>query len=443
VNTIGVLLWKDLRRAWRNPAAWLVFLAMPLVVTALVGLAFGPKARPTELGRIRFALVDEDDSQLTRILRGALNQREASTNLEAAVLGRAEALAQIQDDKLSGMVVIPAGFTRNYLGGTNVATFELLKNPAESVHPAVLEELLGVLVAGLDALKKLLGPELPAWQALFEGEADYHRVAELIVRAGDRLQAARKLLSPLRVSYTRQTWNPDVGGPANSPAGTGSNSSGAARRGTQGRAAPAPAFNLFAYLLPGLTAMFLLYLAEHAGRDVQRELQQRTLQRFRTLRHELYGFVASKAVFSVVFLLLSSAIVLVGGGLIFGIHWRRPLPVAVLTASYCLFAGGLMTLAPAVVRDARAAQVLGNVGATLLGLAGGSAFPAENFPALVRQYVCPALPNYWYVDAVRSLTSRPGATEWVWVATGVGLLGATLMAAAAVLLRRSLEKGPV
>jgi len=57
-----------------------------------------------------------------------------------------EALGQIRDNKLSTMVVIPAGFTRSYLATTNPVTLELVKNPAESIHPAVLEELMGALV---------------------------------------------------------------------------------------------------------------------------------------------------------------------------------------------------------------------------------------------------------------------------------------------------------
>jgi ABC-2 type transport system permease protein len=139
MKTLGVLLLKDLRRAWRNPVSWLVFLAIPLVITALIGLVFGPKSNDTSLGRIKFALVDEDNSALTRFLRGAINQGKGGEHLDPVFLGRAEALQQIQDDKLSAMVVIPAGFTRDYLRTTNVVSLELVKNPAQSIYPAVLE----------------------------------------------------------------------------------------------------------------------------------------------------------------------------------------------------------------------------------------------------------------------------------------------------------------
>jgi len=156
---LGVLLAKDLRRAWRNPMPWLIFIAVPLVIVALIGTAFGPRAAGEGgLGRIRFALVDEDDSPLTSLLRGAANQSEGGKHLEPVLLERAEAERQVRDNQLSAMLVIPRGFTRDYLTTANVVTLELVKNPAQSIHPAVMEELLAVVVTGLDALKQHLGP---------------------------------------------------------------------------------------------------------------------------------------------------------------------------------------------------------------------------------------------------------------------------------------------
>ena len=200
MNTLRVLLWKDLRRAWRNPVGWVIFLVIPVAITALVGMAFGPKSSSGGLGRIRFALVDEDDTMLTRFLKGGLNQGEGSQYLEPLLLDKDEALRQVREDKISALLIIPKGFTSNYLVTTNVVTLQLIKNPAQSIHPAVLEELVGVLATALDAVKRNFGDELPQWQALFDGPGDYHRVAQLIVRAGDRIEAARKILSPLRVT---------------------------------------------------------------------------------------------------------------------------------------------------------------------------------------------------------------------------------------------------
>ena len=429
MKTLGVLLWKDLRRAWRNPAGWLVFLAIPLVITALIGAIFGPKSNTNALGRIRFAVVDEDNSVLSKFLRGGLNQGEGGQYLEPVFLSRAEALQQVQKEKLSAMLVIPAGFTHAYLASTNVVILELVKNPAQSIHPAVLEELLEVVVTGLDALKRNFGPDLPDWEAVLAGGGDYHRVAELIVRAGDRVEAARKLLLPPRVSYARQS----EAGKAEVPSTNGHQMA----KGTS-----APAFNIFGYLLPGMASMFLLFLGENASRDIRRELEQRTLQRFRTLHTRLYTFVGGKVVFCLVFLLLGSAVMLGGGGLLFRIDWRDPLALCVLTASYCAFASGLMMLVPALFGDHQSSQALGSVIAMALSLAGGSTFPARQLPAFMRDHVTSLMPNYWYIEAVRGTAFYPNPGNWLGAAVKLTLLGGALMLLAAFLLRKNLEKNP-
>jgi len=112
MRTLALLLRKDLLRAWRNPIGWLIFLAIPLLITCIIGLIFGPKSKEPGLGRIRFAIVDEDNSALTRLLHGAVNQREANEHFDPVFLERAEALKQVQAGKLSAMLLIPQGFTR-------------------------------------------------------------------------------------------------------------------------------------------------------------------------------------------------------------------------------------------------------------------------------------------------------------------------------------------
>jgi ABC-type multidrug transport system permease subunit len=441
MKTLRVLLIKDLRRAWRNPVGWLVFLAIPLVITALIGMVFGPKSSDNALGRIKFALVDEDDSVLTRMLRGAISQGKGAEHLDTVYLGRGEALRQLQNDQLSAVVVIPAGFTRAYLGATNIASLELVKNPAQSIYPAVLEELLGAVVTALDALKRNLASELSDWQAVLEGGGDYHRVSALMVRAGDKLKAARKSLFPPLITYANETESSNPAGSAQAAAPGEGKTPEQKPGGAGGAARKEPGFNIFGYLLPGLVSMFLLFLGENASRDIHREMEQRTLQRFRSLHHQLYDFVASKVVFCLVFLMLGSAVMLGGGGLLFRIDWRNPLALFLLTASYCMFASGLMTLLPALLGDHRSSQALANVVAMLLGMVGGATIPARQLPAFLRDHVSPLLPNYWYTEAVRSVAfdSHPGG--WLSVVLKLALVGAALMALAAWLLRRGLERG--
>jgi len=314
---LGLLLAKDLRRARRNPLPWLMSLIVPLAITALVGLVFGGQSDSGALGRIRFAVVDEDKTVLSDFLRGAANQGEGGKYLEPVFMEREDALRQINDNKISAVLIIPTNFMRNYLTGREAVSLELIKNPAESIHPAVLEELLGAVVTALNAVSRNFNSEFPEWQAVIEGRDDYHKVSELIDRAGDKLKMVKKYINPPLVSYEKE-------GPADEAAGvegkSGAANGGASKSGAS-KNAPAKtagakagsADDIFAFLLIGMSALFLLFLAGNAMSDLYRELSQRTFQRYQTMRDSLVPFLASKAVFAFVMLLLGSAIMLAGG----------------------------------------------------------------------------------------------------------------------------------
>ena len=158
---LRVLLAKDLRRAWRNPLPWLINLIVPLAMTALLGMVFGGNSDSGALGRIRFAVVDEDKSVLSDFLRGAANQREGGKYLEPVFLDRTNALKLVNENKISAVLIIETNFMRNYLTGRQPVRLELIKNPAESIHPAVLEELLGAVVTALNAVSRNFNSEFP------------------------------------------------------------------------------------------------------------------------------------------------------------------------------------------------------------------------------------------------------------------------------------------
>jgi hypothetical protein len=202
---------------------------------------------------------------------------------------------------------------------------------------------------------------------VFDGAGDHRRVAELIVRAGDKFEVARRYLAPPLITYKRESKSAQ-------PASTGP------ADGTNPTRKTGPTFNLFAFLLPGLASMFLLFLGNTAMGDFRRELQQRTLARLRTLRPGLLPFVTSKVLFSVVMLLVSAAIMLGAGGLLFRIDWRVPLAIMTLTISYCVFASGFTALLGVAVVNEERGDAFGNVAAMAGGWPVAAPFRPSNCP---------------------------------------------------------------
>ena len=414
---LWTLLIKDLKRARRNPWPYLINLALPLCITALIGLTFGPSSKDGVLGQITVAVVDDDDSVLSSLLRGAMNQGDFKKHLEARFLERKEAFKQIHDNKISAVLIIPKGFTRAYLAGEGRVALELIKNPAQSFYPAILEELLQVTVAGLNAVARNLRSDLPEWNDVFEkeGRPDMQRIAGLLVRVGDRFEKAEHYLFPPLVGYETATQ---------------------AKAKTE-----SPGFNIFAFLLPGMAAMFLMFLADHAIRDLYHENQARTLDRFRTLHDRLLPFVISKVVLAMAVVGLGSIVMFGGSVLIFRIHWERPLEMAAVILAFGLFAAGFMAVIAALARNERRANALNSVLVMCLSFVGGSFFPARQLPPLFRDHLSPLMPNYWFIESLRGLQSGAGEMAWVWAALKLFAFGLALVIAASWIFQRALTKG--
>lgn len=420
---LTVLLWKDLRRARRNPVPYLIHLCLPLVITGLLGLMFsGRGSGSSPLGEIRVAVVDEDDSALTRLLRGALSQDGGAERLESRFLPREEALREVTNGTVAAAVVLPRGFTRDFLAGREGITVELIKNPAQQIHPAVVEEGLGVLVTALNAAAQNFGPDLAAWRDLLTKDPSPSpaALAGQVEKTAARIEAARRRLDPIPVGFERETRPSASTGPPRQPGGT----------------------NLFAYLLPGLAAMFLVFLADVAMRDLHREVRERTFERFCTLPQPAWIFVLGKVLFALVMVSLGAAVLLGGGGWVFRFAWRQPMAVLALALSFSLFATGLMAALAGIVGGGRRGEVLNTLVAMGLGLAGGGAFPAESLPPFLREHVTAHLPTAWYIDATRASQDLGSVSAaWPGVAAQLAALGLLLTLSAAWLLRRRLESG--
>jgi ABC-type Na+ efflux pump permease subunit len=424
------LLAKDLRRTWRNPLPWLINLIVPLVMTALIGLVFGGNSGGG-LGKIRFAVVNENNSRLSQFFRHAAasmtGENSSGIQLDPIFTNRVEAMRLINADQISAVLIIPTNFLHDYLLDSQPVSLQLIKNPAESVHPAVLEEGLGVIVTAMNALARNFQSEFPAWQAVIDGngDGDYHQIAALVDRAGDKLKAAKNYIDPPLVIYTKETPEDET----NQVVSTG----GTAKSNSNN--------NIFAYLLIGLSAMFLLFLASNAMNDLYRELRQRTFERYQTLRDSLVPFLASKAMFTVVMLLLCGALMLGGGGLIFRIHWEHPLALMTLTLGYACFAAAFYAVLVALMPDERRSAVLSSLAGLGLGLVGGCAFPPQQLPAFLREHITRHLPSYWFADTMRDL--QYGGTDVAWSLTLLKLVAtsAVLLVLAAMLFRRKFKAG--
>lgn len=416
------LIVKDLKRLRNNPWQILIFLTIPLLLTGLIGLAFAPKGDSQGLGKIQLGIVDEDDSLLGGFLRSAGNQGEANEYIEPQVLERIEAERLLKDNKLSAIIIIPEGFTDALLDNADIPAIELIKNPAQSFHPAITEELLGILAEGLSAVSSVLSGELQTLKSVFDDdEFDYRTLSSLIEESGDKLEGVSDYIFPPLISYDQNNDDSDDTEEDEEEKG--------------------PMAEIFAYVMPGLSAMFLLILGDGATRDLYKELRYRTLDRYRTFRSSLIPFIASKIVYSVLVMLLGGVILFGTGQLLFGIVWNHPALLLLQVIAFSTCGSGLMAFIASLARAEKKADVLNSLVVFGMAFVGGSMVPIEALPGFIAKFVSPLTPIYWFVKGTHQLQYDSPNTNYLLLLLGLTLSGLLLTVMAAWQFNRVLRKG--
>lgn len=424
------LLSKDIRRLRANWTSFVVLLAMPLCITALVGTVFGPSSRNDEVPRIKLAVVNEDNGAIGDFLVSGLTGQQARDFLETKILDRNSAIESVNNNEVSAVLILPKQFTTQFLNGQPPSPIELIKNPAQSFMPAIAEELSCVLTEALNAVALNFSDELPAIAEVVDqkGLPDMARVAILVSRIGDKMSPAEQYLFPPVISYQSKTRSVDDGG------------EDAASNG-EDAASDNGGFNVFAFVMPGLIAMFLLFTAESAGRDLVVERRSKTLNRFRTVSPSLLPFFIAKSIYTFLVTMIAATIMLWGGALIFGIQWMHPVPVALLATAYSIFATGFAFLLIGTVFRERLISIFSTVIIMLMAFFGGSMLPVNTLPPFIRTSIAPLMPNHLFAQSIKRLQFESDGPSWAAVSIGLAISGILMICLAIRLFHWRLRQG--
>ena len=362
--------------------AYLINIAIPVVMSAMIGLIFSPSGGGNNaMGVIHLAIVDEDDSIVGEFLSGAMNNPEMQENLNLQFMDRESAMETLLDNKISGILIIPENFSTQYIKGVSVPPLELVKNPAHQVYPAVLEELLGVVVEGANAVYRVVGDDLGDWEEILEEEGvpDMTRISGLMLRMGDRFELAGEILFPPLIQYDTE----EVVSAGEDDEGTG--------------------FNLFGYILPGFAGLFLFFIADNVIRDIFREEKAKTLERYRFFQGSMIPFLMSKLILSMLVICACVMLTFLIGMVLFGVVFDNLLVVIAYTAVYSFFVTGFIVFINSLAGKESRADAINGIIIFTFGFLGGNMIPANQLPDIIVDNVTVLLPNYWFINGMQHL----------------------------------------
>ncbi len=162
-----LVLANDVRRHLKAPLVPLIFMVIPLGMTGLIGVIFGPRTEGRELPPISVLLVDNDKGLASKLLVGAFDVDQMKAMFQVTVTDEADGRKRMGRGKASAMVVVPAGFTLDLLDAKPV-TLLVVKNPSEQFLPDVVEEFMNTMAVMLSGVVQAFAEEVRGIRALID-----------------------------------------------------------------------------------------------------------------------------------------------------------------------------------------------------------------------------------------------------------------------------------
>jgi len=413
VRTVLLSLRKDLLRWVRSPILPLVFLSFPIVFALLIGLAFGGG---DEIAPIKLALVNEDDGVVSRLISSAFTSRRAPVAFQIQEADSAGGLRLVENDKVSAMLRVPAGFSDSlFSGGTSY--LEVVKNPAEAVYPRIVEEYAGVLALLGTGASRILGDPLSGIQEQVESRAaptDAFLSAVSVDIGRQARKAARYVFPPAIYLRSGETEGDD-------------------------RSSSSP-LKVALFVLPGMATFALLTLAIASMSDLRRERSAGTLARQLAGPVRPWNPVAAKI--GVTLILGLMCIVILG---ILAAMWGDGkvsiAGFAVLSFAFALCATGFATLMQSLFESETAGSAFGSIVVMVMSLLGGSFIPLSVLPGFARR-IAPFTLNYWANTGFHKLLFEKASPAELLPNVGILIgMGVLFVAVSLPLMRKRILRG--
>jgi len=420
---IRALVRNDVRLYLTDRRAVIVGVFVPILIAAFFGYVFGGNGRSDEPGKIPIAIVDEDQSGISRAITADLGKESLLT---VQVMTRSQAEERVRAGKFQVAAIMPAGFgdaaTRALFSGQKRPQVDLLIDPSQSMSSRVVEGVMaqyGMQEITREALSGAAGQA-----ALTESLAavDSASADEIPERAELKalLEAARKFNSRFSAS--------DVASTSGIRRGLSLPYVIAASSVTSSQSTP---YNGYAHSFAGMTVQFILFAGIDAGVLLLLTRERGIWQRIRSAPLRKSQFLFARTLATTLISLFQFALIYTAAILVFGVRISGSVPGFILLAiAFCLLNSAFGLMLASIGRSASATRGFAMVVTLLLVMLGGAWVPSFVFPKWLQEASLGA-PTRWAVDGLDAVTWRgQGLSAAVLPAIVLGATAAICLATA-------------
>ncbi|WP_420642712.1 ABC transporter permease [Candidatus Leptofilum sp.] len=380
---IWTIAWKDTLIRFRDRNALILMILAPLVLSAIIGSAFGGFIRgstPAPFDAIAVLVVNQDDGQqgdqfLEILTSDGLADLLTVTEMDDLAAAR----EQVQLGDARAAILIPETFSASVVGGADVDTavsqFEFYADPGATLTPNIVRGVVTQIVNGFNTAA--ISVDVTVNQLTEQAQTLGPAMANLGIALNNELDSQ---IGPNQLSLSLN--DVSVGDEEEAISD----------------------ISPFAFFAPSMGILFLMFSMVDGTRSILDEQKGGTLDRLvstptstlEILLGKIGGVFLTGALQFIVFVIASS--------LLFSLSWgSSPVGLALMVLAVVLSFTSLGTFIAAFARDANQANIIGSVVTLAFAALGGNFVPAQNFPPFLEQLSKISI-NRWALDGFSDLT---------------------------------------
>jgi ABC-2 type transport system permease protein len=391
------IAWKDTLTRFRDWKALTGMLAAPLIISGMIGLAFGNlSSGEAPLQDVPVAIVNEDEGQLGLVYVDVLGGEDLSELIDLQAMDDLdEAKRSIEIGELRAVIFIPAGFTDSLLPTSDSgipelgqSTLELFTDPAADVSPLIVQSIVERITAGLNTV--LIASHVSASSVAEYAQLLGPQMANLGEALTEETVAENYNFAEPRLSLQRvETGDPDE------------------------------TFDPFAFFIPGMAVFFLMFSMMDGSRSILLEHTRGTLPRLMSTPTPTSEIILGKMGGTFLTGTLQFIILVLASSVIFQVDWGQSIAgLATIMILTVFAASGLGSVVTTLARNENQAGVIGGAIALIFGALGGSFFPTAGLGGIVN-VASKFTVNRWAMDGFNKLALQGAQFNDILLEAGV------------------------
>ena len=418
------IAFKDLIRSFRSAFAVGMMVIAPLMLTGLIYFAFGGMSGgDVSMTAIKVGVVNADqlpaggvlDAPIGDTIRSMFFDESVKSWITAAdYADEASAHAALDKQEIGVAVIIPRNFSERYLSGDKDSPVLIVSDPTLSIGPAIVEDMVTMMVDGVAAGGIALETIMERQQA--NGiQTDVTQIPSWIQRYGDWYREFQRDLFHDPEKAALVVVVPSAGETETAD----------------------PIQKMMGLTLAGQMIFFAFFTGAYSMMSILREDEEGTLARLFTTPTDRTSILIGKFVAVFLTVILQGIVLMVAGRFTFGIHWGNPAVVALALMGQVIAATGLGVLLISFVKNTRqGGPVLGG-GLTTLGMLGGlfTANIPGGMPAAFNA-IGTFIPQGWVLKSWRMVLDGQSAGDLMVPFLVITAMGIVMFAVGAMMFRR-------